>query len=191
MPKYRRDYLPEHPIFLTWVTYRRAPLLAKPDNISLLRQAVKQTQIEAHFNSIAAFVLPDRLHFIWILPSNDTHYSKRVGRIKVLFTRVLRGQNTQPADLTPSRRQHRESHVWQRRFWEHTLCREAELSHYVDYVHHNPVKHGLVRCPHVWPYSSFHDWVKRSHYPMNWACSCADERREMKGLFDVAKYAGE
>ena len=97
--------------------------------------------------------------FICTLPPSDCDYSKRVGRTKVLFTRSRRGHNTQPRTFSPSHRKHRESNVWQQRFWEHALRTEVELSHYLDYVHYNPVKHGLVRCPHQWPYSSFHKMV--------------------------------
>jgi hypothetical protein len=34
--------------------------------------------------------------------------------------------------------------LWQRRFWEHTVRDEADLAAHVEYIHFNPVKHGLV-----------------------------------------------
>jgi putative transposase len=49
-----------------------------------------------------------------------------------------------------------EYNVWQRRFWEHTVRDERDLQAHVDYIHYNPVKHGLVTCVSDWPYSSFH-----------------------------------
>jgi len=34
--------------------------------------------------------------------------------------------------------------LWQRRYWEHTIRGDADLVRHVDYIHFNPVKHGLV-----------------------------------------------
>ena len=35
----------------------------------------------------------------------------------------------------------------------------------LDYIHWNPVKHGLATHPRNWPYSSFHRFVKLGIYP--------------------------
>ncbi len=49
--------------------------------------------------------------------------------------------------------------IWQRRFREHTIRDEQNYSANMDYVHFNPVKHGLVGHPAEWPYSTFHKCV--------------------------------
>ncbi|MDB9526929.1 transposase [Oscillatoria sp. CS-180] len=191
MPYYRRAYIPGSTVFLTLVTYRRRLLFDSSENIERLRQAVRQTKNEADFAIAAAVILPDHLHFIWTLPPADSNYSKRVGRIKVLFTRALKGQNTRPTVLSPSRRKHRESDVWQRRFWEHTIRSEAELSRCLDYVHYNPVKHGLVDCPHQWRYSSFHKLVGEGVYRRDWACRCSGSRASFRWFDEVGLCFGE
>ena len=38
----------------------------------------------------------------------------------------------------------------------------------MDYIHFNPVKHGLVKSVSDWPYSTFHRYVARGVYPGNW-----------------------
>ena len=38
----------------------------------------------------------------------------------------------------------------------------------MDYVHINPVKHGLVKAVKDWPYSTFHQFVKQGVYAENW-----------------------
>jgi putative transposase len=38
----------------------------------------------------------------------------------------------------------------------------------MDYIHINPVKHGLVSRVSDWPYSSFHRMVKLGIYPEDW-----------------------
>ncbi len=59
--------------------------------------------------------------------------------------------------------------VWQRRFWEHTIRDERDYATYVNYVHINPVKHGLVSCVRDWPHSSFHRCVAHGVYDQGWA----------------------
>ncbi|MBF2007997.1 MAG: transposase [Chlorogloeopsis fritschii C42_A2020_084] len=176
MSQYRRSYVPGGTFFLTLVTYCRTPLFSEPENISHLRTAVAKIRTEKPFEILGAVILPDHIHFLWTLPSDDSDYSQRVSRLKVLFTRLLRGKKSLPQNVSASRRKHRESNVWQRRFWEHTICNEADLARHLDYIHYNPVKHGLVSCPHLWEYSSFHKWVKKGKYQADWACSCCGKK---------------
>ncbi|MDA0866556.1 MAG: transposase, partial [Cyanobacteria bacterium] len=61
-----------------------------------------------------------------------------------------------------------EQAVWQRRFWEHQIRDEADFIHHADYIHYNPVSHGLVNAPAEWPYSSFHRFVERGFYSHDW-----------------------
>jgi putative transposase len=60
------------------------------------------------------------------------------------MTRALRGANALPENVSQSRRKYRESDVWQRRFYEHTIGDEVDLRKHLDYLYFNPVKHGLV-----------------------------------------------
>ncbi len=89
MPNYRRLCVPGGTYFFTIVTYQRQPIFANPENISLLRKAIATVQSEMPFTIIGAVVLPDHLHFIWQLPPGDSAYSKRIGKMKVLFTKSL------------------------------------------------------------------------------------------------------
>jgi len=38
----------------------------------------------------------------------------------------------------------------------------------VDYIHVNPLKHKLVECVRDWEWSSFHRYVERGAYPVDW-----------------------
>ncbi|MEB3213694.1 MAG: transposase [Leptolyngbyaceae bacterium] len=192
MPNYRRFYQPGSTVFLTWVTYHRKTLFAESNNIHLFRQAVQRAKSEQPFDIDAAVILPEHVHFILTFPSNDNDYSKRVGRIKALFTKALKNKDHALTHVSPSRRKHRESDVWQRRFWEHTIRNEEEYKCYLDYIHYNPVKHGLVRCPHLWQYSSFHKWVGEGHYCSDWACQCNGETDfKLRRFEDIALKVGE
>lgn len=70
-----------------------------------------------------------------------------------------------------SRRKRREGTLWQRRFWEHRIRDETDLTRHVDYVHYNPVKHGYVQYVRDWPYSTFHRYCRHGIYPADWGGS--------------------
>jgi putative transposase len=191
MSQYRRNYIPGGTFFLTLVTYQRMPLFSNPENIHSLRFALSTTRLEMPFEILGAVVLPEHIHFLWTLPPNDSNYSRRVGRLKVLFTQSLRGKKTLPKQVSISRQKHRESDVWQRRFWEHTIQHEADLAKHLDYIHYNPVKHGLVVCPHQWKYSSFHKSVNEGIYRADWCCSCAGRQPQAPDFSQTAERMGE
>ena len=66
--------------------------------------------------------------------------------------------------------------LWQRRFWEHTIRDDGDFERHVDYVHFNPVKHGLVARVCDWPYSSFHRYVRRGLLPQDWGGDFAQDK---------------
>lgn len=71
--------------------------------------------------------------------------------------------------MNDSKRKHRESTLWQRRYWEHQIRDETDYQHHMDYVHYNPVKHGLVERAIDWPHSSFQRYYANGVYGENWA----------------------
>ena len=88
-------------------------------------------------------------------------------------THVL-GKTVAAGMVSASRRRKREGTIWQRRFWEHMIRDEADFRVHCDYIHFNPVKHGLVTRPVDWPYSTFHRFVKEGLYPESWGASWID-----------------
>lgn len=72
---------------------------------------------------------------------------------------------------TTSKQKHRESTLWQRRFWEHQIRDDEDYVKHLDYLHYNPVKHGLVDNAKDWQHSSFHRYVKNGFYGENWGRS--------------------
>ena len=58
--------------------------------------------------------------------------------------------------------------MWQRRFWEHRIRDLEDLNRHLDYIHYNPVKHGLVPSVKAWPWSTFHRYVREGYYDSDW-----------------------
>jgi putative transposase len=191
MPEYRRFYVPGGTYFLTLVTYQRAPIFREAETIMLLRRSLRQVRHEHPFEIPAAVVLPDHVHFVWTLPRGDSSYSRRIGLMKVLLTRSLRERSCAPIKVGLSRPGRRESDVWQRRFWEHTIIDEDDFERHLHYIHYNPVKHGLAACPHLWPYSSFSRWVRGGLYAEDWGCSCGGRRPQLPEMAHLEDVTGE
>jgi putative transposase len=114
----------------------------------------------------AFVIMPDHLHFIWTLPESDNDFSTRWQAIKRKFTKGCALQYKDPPNMARIRKN--EQCIWQRRFWEHQIRDEKDFEKHVDYIHHNPVKHGHVTNTIDWPHSSFHHYVETGIYPANW-----------------------
>jgi putative transposase len=170
MPNYRRAYRPGSMYFFTLVTAARAPILVSESGRRCLRSALVDAKSSWPFEITALVLLPDHLHAIWSLPRGDVGYPRRWAWIKRTFTVDWLAGGGKEAAVSRSKRKARRRGVWQRRYWEHALENENDLERHCDYIHYNPVKHGLVRCPSEWPYSSFHRFVRSGDYDADWGC---------------------
>lgn len=168
MSDYRRWYVPGATYFFTVVTNARRPILTSDLGRDCLRSAIKQVQKRFPFKVFAIVLLPDHLHTVWTLPPNDSDYSTRWGRIKELFTREFLAARGPEPSRSESRVQRRERAIWQRRFWEHTCRDEDDLKRFVDYLHWNPRKHGLVARVKDYPWSTFRRFVQQGEYDEEW-----------------------
>lgn len=100
-------------------------------------------------------VLPDHFHMIIDPMENDL--SGIVRRLKLSFANLYyrhQGMNR--------------GSIWQRRFWDHIIRDQADMNRHTDYIHYNPVKHGLVCDPFEWPHSSLEGYYKNGYYTRDW-----------------------
>jgi putative transposase len=172
--EYHRLFIPAGTYFFTLVTHARAPFLIRALARRCLHDAIAKIAAKRPFALDAIVLLPDHLHAIWTLPPHDEAYSVRWKRIKEEFTRGFIAAGGREGRRSDSRVKRKERGVWQRRFWEHLIRDEDDLERHFDYLHYNPVKHGLVASPLDWPYSSFHRWVEKGVYKRNWGSGILD-----------------
>lgn len=164
--QYRRAKIKGATFFFTVVTHDRKRILCGKANVRLIKEAFEYVINQRPFVIDAFVLLPDHIHCIWTLPGNDHDFSIRWRLFKSHFTRRCR--NEHKGLQTASMLKKGEQAVWQRRFWEHTIRGEDDFNRHVEYIHYNPVKHGLVKSPKEWPHSSFHGYVKRGVYDSDW-----------------------
>ena len=163
MSHYRRSLAEGATFFFTLTLADRASNLLTTE-IDRLRNAYSRVHARYPFETIAICVLPDHLHAIWRLPEGDADFGPRWSLIKRSFSSGLPASKLR----SESKVAKREKGIWQRRFWEHQIRDDLDLQRHVDYVHYNPVKHGLVRQVRDWPHSSFHRHVEKGLLDVNW-----------------------
>ena len=162
---YKRVFVPNSFVHLIVVAYNRKDIFVQ--NIDLFRNALKNAKQYFNFEIVAISVLPNHIHMI-LNPQNIKEYPKIITSIKYYFSRHYDvGVETPTYGYTNKG----EKGVFQRRYFEHTICSQEELNNHINYIHYNPVKHGYVECVKDWVYSSFHKFVENNLYDINWGSS--------------------
>ncbi|TVQ45370.1 MAG: transposase [Gloeocapsa sp. DLM2.Bin57] len=168
MPNYRRLYVSGGTYFITQVTYHRQKWLCSEIGRKGLREAIEKVREKYPFSIDAFVLLPDHFHGLWTLPEHDKNISVRLRLIKTYVTKHYRDQLGIDLGVSLSRQKRGESNLWQRRFWEHCIRDERDFALHSDYIHYNPVNHGLCDSPQDWSYSSLHRLILEGVYPPDW-----------------------
>ena len=164
MTDYRRAKFCGGYYFFTLITHDRRGFLVTDLGRRCLRKAWQSVSDKHPFEIIAVCLLPEHLHCVLKLPEGDNDYSLRWQLIKKAFTRNYLSEGGVEYAQSASRVRKRERGVWQRRFWEHQIRDETDLQNHVDYIHYNPVKHGLVGDVEDWPWSTYHRFIRSGFY---------------------------
>jgi putative transposase len=164
MPNYRRAWHPGGTYFFTvnLLQRYRNDLLVR--HIDTLRDVARSVQSRHPFDIHGWVVLPEHMHCIFEFPENDADFATRWRLIKMGFSKAL----PKTERVSKVRADRGERGIWQRRYWEHLIRDDADFQAHMDYLHFNPVKHGLVTRVADWPYSTFHRLVKQGVYPADW-----------------------
>jgi putative transposase len=158
MPRYRRYCLAGHPVFVTLVTHGRNPWLADEASVQILLASMRSVKAVYRYRHLAHVVLPD--HFHWLFkPDDAAHLPKIVAAVKREVTWRFKTVAGLPGSW------------WQNRFYDHIVRDQDDLARHLDYIHFNPVRHGIARNPGAYSHSSFHEWRRRGAYPEGWGAS--------------------
>jgi putative transposase len=160
MSNYRRNHVAGGTYFFTVNLLERKKTLLV-DHIDELRHAIDKARNNKPFHIDGWVILPDHMHCIWTLPEGDDDYSGRWRSIKKEFSKSL----PKTEHLSKIKVKRNERGIWQHRFWEHTIRDDRDYQTHMDYLHFNPVKHGLVESAQEWEYSTFHHLVKKRRIP--------------------------
>lgn len=164
MRTFKRYYVPDAIVFITAVTDDRRSYLARGDDIRLFWETLRAVQVIHPFRLLAYVILPNHLH--WLLrPGDDQgNFSAVMHSIKRNYTLNYKKAHGIVKPL----------HLWQDRFWDHVVRDADDLQRHFDYIHWNPVKHGYVRDPEMWPYSTYRHWLDLGYYEPGWGATEPD-----------------
>lgn len=151
--------------FFTLVTRDRIPWLCHDLARTALRAAIFHVRQKYPFKMDACVLLPNHLHCIWTLPAGDRDYAIRWKLIKSYVTRRCGKDLMLDTNFSQT---HQVGNLWQPRFLEHSLQGEHDFIQHCDYIHYNPVRHGLCTHPQEWEFSSIHRFVEQGIHHRDW-----------------------
>ncbi len=137
-------YLDDTWYFITASIFKGAPYLAGDRAKALLLKKIRALTLEF------GIVL-----FAWVILNNHYHMlikSRRGADIPRFFQRLHGGSAFELNNLENRRGRK----VWHS-YWD--TCIQGDRSFWArfNYIHNNPVKHGYVRRPRDWAFSSYHE----------------------------------
>ncbi|UCC81251.1 MAG: transposase [Candidatus Zixiibacteriota bacterium] len=156
MKTFRRFDLRNRYYFITVVTYNREKLML--NDIDLFWQCWVDAPPDAWV------ILPD--HFHSIIKIDKISMSEIMHKFKITYSRRYRDK-------------YRKGRVWQNRYWDHIIRNQDDLNRHLDYIHYNPVKHGIVQDPFEYNHSSLTDYYKEGYYDRDW------------GVKDILEFDGD
>ena len=151
MSNLRRFFKQGDIVFITIVTYNRNRIII--ENIELLRNAILSIQNKSQFEVIAYIYLDDHIHLL--IDSKENDLIKIIQSLKMSFGTQYRIKNEMKS-----------GRVWQNRYWDHIIRDHIDMNNHIDYIYYNPVKHGLVKSPFAWKFSSINDY--KDLYQKDW-----------------------
>jgi putative transposase len=181
MTHYRDNRVPGGTFFFTVRLLDRSSTLLT-DHFSAFGEAMRQARVRKPFHVDAWVVLPDHAHAIWTLPPGDHDCATRWRAVKIAFSKAMHkacvpgGANPAVPRVSITRMSATrmsatrmsatgDGTIWERHYKEYRVGDDAEYTALVDYVHNNPVRHGLCQQAAEWPWSSLHRFVAAGFTP--------------------------
>ncbi|SYZ74497.1 transposase (fragment) [Candidatus Zixiibacteriota bacterium] len=107
------------------------------------------------YDLVAWAIMPDHMHLL--INPKRAEMPGIMRKIKLGFSAEYRKK------LNANR-----GRIWQNRYWDHIIRNESDLNRHMDYIHYNPVKHGMVEDPFEYKYSSLSHYYEQGTYERKW-----------------------
>ena len=121
----------------------------EPAAVALFLGAVEKVRARDFLEVDAYVVLPDHLHALWTLPVGDANFSTRWRCSRKGHPRLSNTLSILSAARAGVPKASRAYGNGDSR--EHAIRDEADFAAHLDYIHIDPVKHGLVIVVRDWP----------------------------------------
>ena len=149
--------------FVTLRTHERAPLLAQGKAKQLLLDCFTDSKKRFKLTVAGYVVLNDHAHFLFGMPV-EHECAAVMNDLRAAFMRANRKSTPLLEREMPNNTP----------FWEHAIEYRStysldDLRAYLDFIHYDPVRHGLVTRAADYPWSSLPARIAQGHYPESWA----------------------
>lgn len=150
--------------FVTLYTHAHQPLLASNQAKELLLTKLQETKAEFRLVIAGYVLLNDHLHVLCAtrqsreLPSVVTFLC---AGFEQTWRRLRHSDNKPVHGINPP--------LWKSDIQAYPLTRADELRTYLNFIHYDPVRHGLVERPADYLWSSLPARIHQGHYPRDWA----------------------
>lgn len=153
-------HAPPHPFrgagqyLLTAANFEHVAIMASPD---------RRTEFEGRL--LDAMKEAQAIVYAWVILVNHYHILVGVETLDAVSRALQQLHGTTSREwnladgLTGKRR------VWYK-FSDRMIRNDAHFYRAVNYIHYNPVKHGLITDPYEWPWSSLHNYL--THNGREW-----------------------
>jgi putative transposase len=150
--------------FVTLHSHANQPLLASNQAKELLLAKLHETKAEFRLDIAGYVLLNDHIHLLCAM-RQSRELASAVAFLCAGFGREwrrLRHSESKPFHgVNPP--------LWKPDIQAYPLTQADELRTHLNFIHYDPVRHGLVERPADYAWSSLPARIHQGHYPQDWA----------------------
>lgn len=156
MSNYERYFIPGC-VYVTCATFGRQAIFESEPSMHLLRSVLGAVKGRWSFQTLGYVFLLEHAHLL-IRPADNVTLDQIMYALFNTFEHDYREMMGIPSSAA----------IWQRAYHQTKVHDVDEFAAMLDYIHYNPVQHGLANRPEEWMHSSYGAWIERNVYKLGW-----------------------
>ena len=144
-------------LFVTLYAQKREPLLQGKEAKRLLLTRLSKTKKQFQLVIAGYVVLDNHVHLLFSSPPTN-ECTAIINHLRAGVQRDWRASLDLPDD----------TQLWEHGIKMRVIRAPEELRDHLDFIHYDPVRHGLVERAVEYKWSSLPSRVVQGHYPYNW-----------------------
>lgn len=144
--------------FVTLYTHGHRPLLLEDQAKKRFLDALGECRQQFDLEMAAYVLLNDHIHLLYSTPDGHSQ-SAILNHLRGTFTRLWRQAKSTRGD----------DQVWEKGVELRSLSDSKSIRSHLDYIHYDPVWHGLTQRAADYPWSSLPARIAQGFYASNWA----------------------
>jgi len=172
MVKYKSYHIPGHLYFVTTTVIGRKEILSNTPIAKIILQSLDFLRKDGRIKLFSYVIMPDHLHLV-ILPLEYKGRNQTISDLmrdfkKFTSKRIIEKLKEHKREallsfFSRSAKAYRGQmyKVWEEGFFDENIYTQDFLNQKIQYIHHNPVKKGLVKEPEDYPFSSAKNFISK------------------------------